>query len=584
MLTRTLLRVLLLAITSILSTPEGTTNRDATSCNSWNRIGHDKKYSVVLVNHRPHHCRIVSLRERWHNAQLLVVHDTETERGYDWASLDGERWQYIEDTGLMPYTRLYKGGSVGADAAFAKAAAIFRTVQILRRDAAAAQTTDDQLSDTRLEVRTIASDILTAVLRVNAQSKVKGKFDGEKGTVPFVVDGVTHELVLDITGTQEGRATNKIDTKLLCATLNMSGRDCDVLLRAGEQFVATAVENRRRHGPTNRRYEESGTIETQISSAIPILATHLSILLSAVSATVGDVLELGTDVLSTPAVHEWLQRQGTRHATSVDSDFDYMQQFVETWNLRHQYHHVEVSEAHESRGGGVRDVHKKRNDVCVVIPCVPVHVHHLSHVLSSVSEQTVLPVKIVVALSEADHATCQAIAAEYTHVTFSCTDKIANPAANRNRGALQCGPVELISFIDADDAMLPTRLDRVADLFDQFSADAVLHSYRDRSLEREIMLLDADDLRRLHHKQNTASADQQEWSPLNVHGLIHSHITVKWSMFLKQTYASDEKYRFKEDSEYVRRLIDTGANVVYTSECLSTYRNHLSSQWYSQYM
>lgn len=52
----------------------------------------------------------------------------------------------------------------------------------------------------------------------------------------------------------------------------------------------------------------------------------------------------------------------------------------------------------------------------------------------------------------------------------------ANAAANRNRGA-EHSSGNYISFIDADDAMLPNRLKRVVEIMQEHKADACLHTY-----------------------------------------------------------------------------------------------------------
>ena len=46
---------------------------------------------------------------------------------------------------------------------------------------------------------------------------------------------------------------------------------------------------------------------------------------------------------------------------------------------------------------------------------------------------------------------CKSIANQHPKVHFSCVPEIANPATNRNRGAMDCGAdMDVISFIDAD--------------------------------------------------------------------------------------------------------------------------------------
>ena len=129
--------------------------------------------------------------------------------------------------------------------------------------------------------------------------------------------------------------------------------------------------------------------------------------------------------------------------------------------------------------------------VCVVVPCVPRHLEHLQEVLASVDAQTEPAAHVVVALSETDADECALVLASLrarttTPLSLSCVaapvstvphtsaaatrllcrQSLHSPpycvqayaARNRNRGATLCASADLISFIDADDLMLPDRL------------------------------------------------------------------------------------------------------------------------------
>lgn len=63
--------------------------------------------------------------------------------------------------------------------------------------------------------------------------------------------------------------------------------------------------------------------------------------------------------------------------------------------------------------------------VCVVVPCVPIHLAHLQEVLASVDEQTERAAHVVVALSETDADECALVLASLrarttTPLTLSC--------------------------------------------------------------------------------------------------------------------------------------------------------------------
>lgn len=524
-------------------------------------------WSVVYVDHFPAHCRVESILKHWNNTQLLIVHDIEHAQNY--LKLSRFNWPYIEDTDLMPYTRMYQGGFNGAETAFQRAANIFELVKTLR----SGNRLEDDGHNTNTAAKAQAADIHVSVQNVNKISTITGDVDGNRGTLPFVVDGTMHQLVLDVTGTIASRHENKKYIQNRCTTLNIKRIDCNVLEHTGEQFVTAAMQDRSPDAPASK-----GQIAATINAAIPVLATQLSMLLSAVAATTGDVLELGTDALSTPVLESWVHRQPSRSLLSVDSDREYLLlNFDLNGPKHHEFQHVALN---VSSMPPVKSRNAPTN-VCVVVPCVPMHTVHLKHVLTSVSVQTLPAYKIIVALSETNASMCESVANQHPRISFSCVDDIANPAANRNRGAAECGLVDFISFIDADDAMLPTKLDRVCDLMHELDADVVVHSHVDRSLERfPHTVLTAPDVRRLHFKQKKLPNDTPH---LNIFGLMHSHLTVKQKTFKLFQYDEAEQFRYIEDSEYIRRLIDENVQVVYTPECLSVYRNNLSTQWLSQY-
>ena len=91
-------------------------NHATTLCQPWHKVGGNQMWSVVYVDHFPAHCRVESILKHWNNTQLLIVHDIEHAQNY--LKLSRFNWPYIEDTDLMPYTRMYQGGFNGAETAF----------------------------------------------------------------------------------------------------------------------------------------------------------------------------------------------------------------------------------------------------------------------------------------------------------------------------------------------------------------------------------------------------------------------------------------------------------------------------------
>lgn len=119
----------------------------------------------------------------------------------------------------------------------------------------------------------------------------------------------------------------------------------------------------------------------------------------------------------------------------------------------------------------------------ICVPCIPRDIHHLPELLESISAQTLLPLKVVIALSETSEEMSltlqESLANRFSgfEISISWTDLIQNTAQNRNRARLTAAG-QFISWFDADDLMLPERLQIIASAFASFPAlDVVVHAF-----------------------------------------------------------------------------------------------------------
>lgn len=232
-----------------------------------------------------------------------------------------------------------------------------------------------------------------------------------------------------------------------------------------------------------------------------------------------------------------------------------------------------------------RDLQAKRSggsagalsDVCLVVPCIPEHVADLENLLRSAAHQDLLPVRIIVALSQTDLGNCSIVERRLQTksripLEVSCTAEAACAGANRNRGAAMCRE-GVISFLDADDMMLPHRLAQVVKLMNEHDADALVHSYTRPSYVQASTGVEkvwtGSDIANAH-REHCARGSKLHLTLQDYVIFHHAHVSVRAGAF---AYEQQDPRNCKrnEDSEYVRRLIEYGFHVVYTSLNLSVY-------------
>lgn len=221
------------------------------------------------------------------------------------------------------------------------------------------------------------------------------------------------------------------------------------------------------------------------------------------------------------------------------------------------------------------------DDVCLVLPSTNRHAKHLGDVVTSIRKQTLQPKEIIIAMSEADERVCQSWKQKISEMTdlniqLDCVPQKANAAENRNRGAMKCKS-NIISFMDCDDVMRDDRLQTIVSKMDEYSADALLHTYimNDECSGGSGKTYKSDEMRSIHKSQNARQGPiHLELDPPPHHG----HISVRKHVFSDLKQDESELYRRSEDAEYVRRLIDHGRDLIFVDECLSDYRIQNSSE------
>lgn len=183
------------------------------------------------------------------------------------------------------------------------------------------------------------------------------------------------------------------------------------------------------------------------------------------------------------------------------------------------------------------------------------------------------PDYVVVALSEtlsSDGARLQTELQRFVPnsiLTVSSVCHRAFAAENRNRGA-RATEASIYSFIDADDLIMPRRLEVVLDAMVRHNADVVLHAFKESSGSE----LDPDAFAEVERRD-------RQYIHLNIPHLHHGHITVSREAYWKVNGQDESaKRRRGQDSHFVRALAKNGCRIAYVPRKLSEYREHLSSE------
>ena len=222
---------------------------------------------------------------------------------------------------------------------------------------------------------------------------------------------------------------------------------------------------------------------------------------------------------------------------------------------------------------------KRIYNVAVIIPCVPSHIQYLGELFESINNQTVLPKRVILALSETQKDSCNNTANNLRKnldkrikLIVNCSANKKNAAANRNRGLDNIKDCEYISYIDADDVMCPSRIEKTVELIKEYNADACLHSYCN-SLDKcstGNKVLSPEQVKNIEQ-------DNRNHIHLTKIPLTHGHITITKNVIKNIKQNNSNEYRRMEDSKFVRDLFKNNFRVVHTEDTLSVYNYEKSA-------
>ena len=207
----------------------------------------------------------------------------------------------------------------------------------------------------------------------------------------------------------------------------------------------------------------------------------------------------------------------------------------------------------------------------VAIPCYEKHFHLLATLIDNISKSTVRPDHITVSCSSWTHDRRTDTLYDGIPVSIQYSKKVLNQATNRNIAAGMLNTL-LISFIDADDLMHPSRLEYVIRAFKEGPYHAIYHNFTWEPISHYFNPFDPID--EFNLLSNPVVPDPNAVGLLvddSPHGLHHAHVTVRRDVFNRFKFdESWEAYR-REDSLYGRMLSENGVSLGYLANKLTRY-------------
>jgi len=221
---------------------------------------------------------------------------------------------------------------------------------------------------------------------------------------------------------------------------------------------------------------------------------------------------------------------------------------------------------------------KYSNTVTVGIPCIPKHVQYLSELIQNINEQELLPKEIIISLSESNEDDGILLEQKLNDISYSSIRVITSKdkkyaGENRNICGQYCN-TGLISFIDSDDLMCPSRIKVVEEVFDRENYDVLFHNYTNSQLKcsNDYGKINRKEVTTKQYYSNNTSDETKSVLLENVH---HGHLTIRKDTLKK--YPIDI-HGYGEDTRYLHKLFKNDLDVISLPDYYGTiYRQEYSS-------
>lgn len=195
----------------------------------------------------------------------------------------------------------------------------------------------------------------------------------------------------------------------------------------------------------------------------------------------------------------------------------------------------------------------------VAIPCYKGHINKLYELLESIENQTRIPDKVIVSCSSTNAETIPFFKKYAFPLEFISTEEKKNAAENRNIASSKQKDMDYISFFDADDIMVPQRIEFIEKVIEKESPDIILHNFYLNNENTMITEKNESVLYKINSLRQCPSGCilHKEYSPNSkIYHIHHSQPTVKRCLLDKVKFPEEIEFNTREDSVFCYNIFD----------------------------
>ena len=219
--------------------------------------------------------------------------------------------------------------------------------------------------------------------------------------------------------------------------------------------------------------------------------------------------------------------------------------------------------------------------IAVVIPTFKNHLPYLMRCLNSIQNQTRLPDIVCISASSCVTEDLPNLIEYKFPIRFTCSENKQNAAFNRNKASellKEIDEINIISFFDSDDEMLPNRLEFIEKSFIESNTDLVVHNYI--PIYNKAVIPN----QKIFNYASYTDACFPDKSGIKIEikpeiasrskSFALGHCSVKYNLWLYFPFNSSPEYLYREDASFCRTIIEKGFTGSYIDCELSIYHNY----------